>query len=146
MIDARRFGILAGMLAFVPLAAQSAETALWDAFLNRCLTPYENYFEPVPNGLTEAPSPEGRAFLLPGGRLVLERAPEDGASACRVEGARGADLAAFDRWKTRQIHDGRYVPGGAGWQSNGWVEPVLEVQMMPGPPGVLRMLETELES
>ena len=136
-------------LALLALPA-AARAGAWEDFAARCLAPMADQAAPVTAG-PGAGRAEGTVtrHALAGGRvLVLERAPDDGFSACAVIDPAATGSPEFDAWIAAALDKGRYVPVGAGrWQSHEWIEPVLEIQKHSGAQGLmLRIVETRLEA
>jgi hypothetical protein len=139
--------IKALLFSMLPLAAQAGG---WEEFQARCLDPYENMFLPIVDGLEPVASRDHE----PGYRLsdletlVLELAPDDAYSACRLDDQSGLSAARFDAWIAAGVASGRYEKVGENiWNSNQWIEPRIAVQKLEqGTTVVLRIVETELES
>ena len=134
-------------LALLPATAQAGA---WADFQTRCLSALENLTPPVVAGLgTGVREGDVTRYALAGGRLlIVDRAPDDGLSACAVIDPAGAPVPGFDAWIAGAVDAGRYVPvAEARWHSNHWIEPVLEVQKDNDVGGLmLRILETDLEA
>lgn len=142
------------------LLASSAQSGAWEEFEQRCLLAYENGAAPVTTGLKEVELPglmEGEVafFGLTGNALmVLETAPADATSACRVFYSQTEETQRFTDWLNQQLSKDRYVPdeetdGSAAVSvlSNVWIEPVIGVQWRENRGGFeFRVLETDLES
>ena len=139
--------IKAMLISILPLAAQAGG---WEEFEARCLDAYENMFLPVVDGLEPLASRDHE----PGYRLsdletlVLELAPDDAFSACRLDDQTGQSAAGFDAWIAAGVAAGRYEKVSQDtWSSNQWIEPRIAVQKrQQGNSVVLRVMETDLES
>jgi len=139
--------IKAMLISMLPLAAQAGG---WEEFQARCLDAYENMFLPVVDGLEQVASRDHE----PGYRLsdletlVLELAPDDAYSACRLDDQTGRSVTWFDEWIAAGVAAGRYEKiGENAWNSTQWIEPRIAVQKRwQGSSLILRVLETDLES
>ncbi len=139
--------IKAILISMLPLAAQAGG---WDEFQARCLDAYENMFLPVVDGLEQVASRDHEPGYRLSDRetLVLELAPDDAYSACRLDDQTGRSAALFDDWIAAGVAAGRYEKVGENtWNSNQWIEPRIAVQKrLQGSSVILRVLETDLES
>ncbi|MFU8835750.1 MAG: hypothetical protein ACNA7F_10815 [Roseovarius sp.] len=127
-----------------------AQADAWADFQTRCVSALENLVPPVVAGLDQG-TRDGAVtrYALSGGRvLIVDRAPEDGISACAVRDPANAPVPGFDDWIGGAVSEGRYVPVAEGrWHSHLWIEPKLEVQKDSGADGLtLRIVETRLEA
>ena len=80
--------------------------------------------------------------------LVVELAPDDATSACRLDDQTGKSAAGFDTWIAAAVAAGRYEKiSDDTWHSHEWIEPRIAVQKrLHGSSVVLRVMETDLES
>lgn len=135
------------MLAILALPAVAQAGPGWDAFVARCLDPFEHQSLPIVDGLDAQPADSmheaRRVFAGHDFVLFLDAAPTEGERACAVEPAHKGDDPMARDWVTVQLAKGRYVQD-AGWLvSHEWIEPRVMVQIEAG---TFRVVETDLES
>lgn len=132
----------------------AAQADSWSAFEQRCLIPFEHQSLSDISGLEAVHSENGLKryeIIQPDGEtleLELEDGPDDGLRACTVSEQSPSALADFEVWIAAMVADERYIEVEEGrWQSNYWIEPVLEIQLLQrGDALGLRIVETDLES
>jgi len=135
------------MLAALVLPAAAQAGPGWDAFVARCLDPFEHQSLPIVADLNPQPADPmhdaRRVFAGPDFVLFLDAAPTEGARACAVEPAHAGDDPVARDWMAAQLTQGRYVQD-AGWLvSQEWIEPRVMVRIETG---AFRVVETDLES
>lgn len=119
----------------------------WDAFVARCLDPFEHQTLPIVDDLAEQPADQMhdaiRVYAADAFTLLLDAAPATGDRACAVEVPAAAVDAMAEDWASAQVASGRYVREADWLVSNEWIEPRVMVRIDGG---AFRVVETDLES
>lgn len=119
----------------------------WDAFVARCLDPFEHQTLPIVDGLAEQPADQMhdaiRVYAADAFTLLLDAAPAMGDRACAVEVPEAALDAMAEDWVSEQVASGRYVREADWLVSNEWIEPRVMVRIGDG---AFHVVETDLES
>jgi hypothetical protein len=124
-------------------ASASPYNAIWFAFQDRCLTPFEAFADPIVDDLVPVAGQDGAFQLQNGAVLIVSGDDAMGSRSCAVQGP--GLIKGYREWVAQSLQTGLYresdTPGL--WMSHEWIEPRIAIEKTKG---AIRVVETFLES